>query len=221
MTDAAALLISDMGERAVLCQLPPAALSLQTQERFWAVSEELEKFKGVGENIPGMNNLLVGYDANILSRDALVSHITLLWSGANSRPRAGKLIEIPVRYGGTCGEDLPVLAQSKGLSAGEFVHLHAGGDYIVYALGSQPGFGYLGGLDPLLSTPRRDTPRLSVKAGSVIIGGGQTAVQARTSPSGWHVIGETDLEFFNIDHPSPALLTPGDRVRFIIENIQP
>ncbi|MDH7785628.1 KipI family sensor histidine kinase inhibitor [Ochrobactrum sp. 19YEA23] len=219
MTDVASLLISDMGERAVLCQLPPTALSLQTQERFWALSEELETYEGVGETIPGMNNLLIGYDANILSRDALVTHITRLWSNANGRPRAGKLIEIPVRYGGTYGEDLPTLAQSKGLSTEEFVRLHVGGDYIVYALGSQPGFGYLGGLDPLLSTPRRDTPRLSVKAGSVIIGGDQTAVQARTSPSGWHVIGETDLEFFNIDHSSPALLVPGDRVRFIIEDI--
>lgn len=221
MTDAAALLISDMGERAVLCQLPPAALSVQTQERFWALNEELEEFEGIGETIPGMNNLLVGYDANILPRDALVNHINLLWSSLNSRPRKGKLVEIAIRYGGASGEDLPVLAKSKGLSVEEFVHLHAGGDYIVYALGSQPGFGYLGGLDPLLSTPRRDTPRLSVKAGAVIIGGDQTAVQARTSPSGWHVIGETDLEFFNIDHPSPALLVPGDRVRFIIEDIQP
>lgn len=219
MTDTTALLISDMGERAILCQLPPAALSLQMQERFWALSEELESFRGVGESIPGMNNLLVEYDPNIVTRDAIVKHINLLWNGANSRQRAGKLIEIAVRYGGTHGGDLPALAQSKNLSTEEFVRLHAGRDYIVYALGSQPGFGYLGGLNPLLTTSRRDTPRLSVKAGSVIIGGGQTAVQASTSPSGWHVIGETDLEFFNVDHPIPALLVPGDRVRFIIEDI--
>lgn len=219
MSTIPSLQISDMGERAVLCQLPPAPLSLAAQERFWALSDALAVIDGVEEVIPGMNNLLVGFDIETLSRDALTARLQTAWLTIRPQSRDGKVLKIPVRYGGRDGEDLAALAEAKGMTVDAFARLHAAGDYIVYALGSQPGFGYLGGLDPRLAMPRRNVPRASVKAGAVIIGGNQTAVQSRTSPSGWHMIGQTDQEFFNAEHNPPALLMPGDRVRFVIEEI--
>jgi KipI family sensor histidine kinase inhibitor len=219
------LLISDMGERAILCQVPAALLSLEIQEHFWALSEAASHMDGVVECVPGMNNLLVSFAAEAVARETLAAALARTWVNLESPSRVkkpvGQIIEIPVRYGGRDGEDLAGLAEAEGMSAEDFARLHAAGDYIVYALGSQPGFGYLGGLDPRLATPRRDVPRASVRAGAVVIGGQQSAVQSRTSPSGWHVIGQTEMQFFNPAQNPPTLLNPGDRVRFVIAKVFP
>src|SRR5690606_19600156 len=116
--------------------------------------------------------------------------------------------------GGAEGEDLPFVAKATGMKVDEYVALHSQAEYVVYALGSQPGFAYLGGLDPRLAVPRRETPRPRIRQGSVIVGGNQTGVLARTTPSGWHVIGRTELECFDPRQERAALLAPGDRVRF-------
>jgi inhibitor of KinA len=76
-------------------------------------------------------------------------------------------VEIPVCYGGDFGPDLESLASLHGLSADEAVALHAAGDYRVHLVGFVPGFPYLGGLDARLATPRRESPRTAVPAGSV------------------------------------------------------
>ena len=129
------------------------------------------------------------------------------------------MIDIPVIYGGADGPDLPAIASAAGLSVQEAAAIHASPEYMVCALGSQPGFGYLAGLDPRLATPRRGEPRLNVKAGAVVIGGSQAGVIARASPSGWHIVGQTPVEFFDLAKPTPALLAPGDIVRFRIEQV--
>ena len=86
--------------------------------------------------------------------------------------------------------------------------------YRVAMLGFMPGFAYLGDLPDELRLPRRDTPRTSVPAGSVAIAGRHTAVYPATTPGGWHLLGRTDVAPWDIDRDPPALLRPGDRVRF-------
>ncbi len=54
-----------------------------------------------------------------------------------------------------------------------------------------------------------------VPAGSVGIGGAQTGIYPRESPGGWRVIGRTPLALFDPTREPPALLAPGDRVRFV------
>jgi len=130
-------------------------------------------------------------------------------------PAAGRLVEIPVCYGGTFGEDLETLALARNLSAREVIAIHSGTDYHVHMLGFVPGFAYLGGLDARLETPRRDTPRPRVPAGSVGIGGEQTGVYPLESPGGWQIIGRTPLQLFRPDASPPSLLVAGDVVRFV------
>ncbi|MGI4983367.1 MAG: 5-oxoprolinase subunit B family protein, partial [Janthinobacterium lividum] len=88
-----------------------------------------------------------------------------------------------------------------------------------YFLGFQPGFAYLGGLDPRLHTPRHATPRLQVPAGSVGIGGEQTGVYPAVSPGGWQLVGYSDLPFFDAQREPPCLMQPGDQVRFTIASV--
>jgi KipI family sensor histidine kinase inhibitor len=89
----------------------------------------------------------------------------------------------------------------------------------VYALGSHPGYCYLGGMDARIATPRRKVPVLSIPGGAVSIGGAQTGVSASAGPSGWNTIGSTAMSFFDPAQDPPATLQPGDMIRFRVEGI--
>lgn len=207
-------IISELGEAALLCEYAFGTLDLDRQRRIWAVAASLVGIPSVHEAIPGMNNLVVVYDPDAFTPATLAARIESLWSAPASDAAGGRVHEIAVTYGGEAGPDLAALAESAGMSPADFAVLHAEGDYTVYALGSQPGFGYLGGLDPRLAAPRRAVVHPRVESGRVIIGGAQTAVQSRTTPSGWHMIGRTESVFFDPAAEPPALLAPGDRVKF-------
>jgi inhibitor of KinA len=127
----------------------------------------------------------------------------------------GRLVEIPVCYGGELGEDLEEVARRHGLTPEEFATIHASTDYRVYLLGFVPGFAYLGNLDSRIATPRRDTPRPHVPAGSVAIGGDQTGVYPLETPGGWHLVGRTPVRMFTPETEPPCLLGAGDSVRFV------
>lgn len=125
------------------------------------------------------------------------------------------IVEIPVRYGGAEGPDLEEAACRSGMSAEAFVLAHCAPIYRVVMIGFLPGFPYLDGLPPELAQPRRDTPRTRVPAGSVGIGGAQTGVYPAESPGGWQLIGRTDVKLVDYEKSRPALLTAGDRIRFV------
>ncbi len=133
---------------------------------------------------------------------------------AGGAPPPGRQVEIPVCYGGEFGPDLGHVAQRCAMAQDAVVALHSGTDYLVHAIGFTPGFPFLGGLPAPLSTPRRDTPRPRVPAGSVGIGGPQTGVYPIASPGGWQIIGRTPLSLFRPGETPAALLATGDAVRF-------
>lgn len=123
-------------------------------------------------------------------------------------------VDIPVAYGEAFGEDLSEAATLLGIDAETLIARHCTVEYTVAMIGFAPGFPYLLGLDPALALPRLSTPRTRVPAGSVAIGGAQTGVYPRDSPGGWRLVGRTPLRLFDPQRPKPALLAPGDRVRF-------
>lgn len=131
------------------------------------------------------------------------------------RSERGTLHEITVEYGGEAGPDLPRLAELAGLDASTYIRIHAGVEYTVAFLGFQPGFPYLRGLPRALHAPRRTSPRTAVAAGSVAIGGAYTGIYPVRGPGGWRVIGRTATVLFEPGREAPALLMPGDRVRFV------
>jgi 5-oxoprolinase (ATP-hydrolysing) subunit B len=128
--------------------------------------------------------------------------------GRRSQPRD---LRIPVRYDGV---DLEWVCSSTGLSTEEVAARHSARIYTVDLLGFVPGFAYLSELDASLQLPRRAEPRPRVARGSVAIAAAQTAVYPLDTPGGWHIIGSTDTVMFDPTREPPALLGPGDRVRF-------
>jgi KipI family sensor histidine kinase inhibitor len=134
---------------------------------------------------------------------------------ADTRGIAGALHEIAVEYGGAAGPDLPTLAEQAGMDVATYINSHAGVEYSVAFLGFQPGFPYLHGLPRALHAPRRASPQVRVAAGSVAIGGAYTGIYSASGPGGWQIIGHTTAVMFDPQRSAPALLMPGDRVRFV------
>lgn len=112
------------------------------------------------------------------------------------------------------GPDLGLVAETAGIRVTEVAALHSSVEYSVAFSGFAPGFGYLTGLPDVLRQPRLDKPRTKVPAGSVGIAGEFTGAYPRSSPGGWRLIGRTDAVLFDSHRERPALLAPGDRVRF-------
>ncbi|KMS78345.1 allophanate hydrolase [Streptomyces leeuwenhoekii] len=127
-------------------------------------------------------------------------------------PRAGDVVELPVRYD---GPDLGEVAAHWGVPEPEVARIHAGTEFRVAFCGFAPGFGYLTGLPARYHVPRRDTPRTAVPAGSVALAGPYTGVYPRSSPGGWRLIGTTDAVLWDHTRMPAALLSPGTRVRFV------
>jgi KipI family sensor histidine kinase inhibitor len=208
-----------LGDAALLCELPAPATLVQ-QQRIWALATQAQRWPGVGEVLPGMNNLTLTFDPTAVDLDALTAQVLAAWPKLSASAIEGRLVEIPVAYGGEHGPDLGDVAAHTGLTPAEVVRRHSAGEYVVYLLGFLPGFAFMGGLAPELATPRRAEPRTAVPARSVGIGGEQTGIYPLVSPGGWQLIGRTSLEMFDPTAESPTLLRPGDRVRFVVESLQ-
>lgn len=203
-----------LGETAVVLELEPP-VTLATQKRIWRLTQRLGEIPEVVEAIPGMNNITVVLrNPHSLALDA-IERLQRWWEESEALEPESRYIEIPVVYGTAAGPDLGEVARHAGLTEKQVVELHSSIDYVVWFLGFQPGFPYLGGLPEKLATPRRDEPRLQVPAGSVGIGGAQTGIYPLATPGGWQLIGHTPLPLFDPDRNEPVLLRPGDTVRFI------
>ena len=203
-----------LGETAVVLELEPP-VTLATQKRIWRLTQRLGEIPEVVEAIPGMNNITVVLrNPHSLALDA-IERLQRWWEESEALEPESRNIDIPVVYGTAAGPDLGEVARHAGLTENQVVELHASVDYVVWFLGFQPGFPYLGGLPEQLATPRRDEPRLLVPAGSVGIGGAQTGIYPLATPGGWQLIGHTPLPLFDPHRDEPVLLRPGDTVRFI------
>ena len=205
------------GDAALLVQLGNS-IDPAVNRRVHALARRLAAapLPGLGEPVPAYASLLVHYDPAVLDYPTALAFVQAQAAGLEEEPQAvNRLFEIPTVYGGEYGPDLGDVAAAHGLSPEEVIRIHSSGEYLVYMIGFSPGFAYLGGLDPAIATPRLETPRPRVRAGSVGIAGSQTGVYPSDSPGGWRLIGWTPLMLFDPGREPPALLAAGDRVRFV------
>ncbi|MEV0950582.1 urea amidolyase family protein [Promicromonospora sp. NPDC050249] len=166
--------------------------------------------RGVGVPVPGARTLLVPFRPSAVSASALAAEL-------RTRPlerraaSAARTVEIPVLYDGA---DLAEAADLLGWSPEELVRRHTAAAWTVGFVGFAPGFAYLTSDDPELVVPRRASPRTRVPAGSVALAGPYSGVYPRESPGGWQLLGRTDAPVWDVTRERPALLLPGDEVRF-------
>ncbi|MDN5988163.1 MAG: 5-oxoprolinase subunit PxpB, partial [Hafniaceae bacterium] len=196
-----------LGERAAVLELEPP-LSLESQKRIWSLTTRLREYPNVAEVIPGMNNITLLLSVPQADPVEALEKLQQWWEESESAQPEVRHIDIPVIYGGAEGPDLEEVARLHNLTARQTVEMHSSAEYVVYFLGFQPGFGYLGGLPEALHTPRRAVPRVKVPQGSVGIGGSHTGVYPLASPGGWQIIGNTPLALFDPQASSSTLLRP-------------
>ncbi|HAC15123.1 MAG TPA: hypothetical protein DCE78_04160 [Bacteroidetes bacterium] len=173
---------------------------------------------GISSVIPTFHSLTILSDAGTssLQLQPQIESFIDQWNPADvDSDKLGVLHEIPVCYGGIFGPDLDELAEIKSLKPREIIDIHTSVEYYVYMIGFIAGFPYLGGLPEVLHQPRRNEPRVKVPAGSVGIGGAQTGIYPVEAPGGWHLIGRTSAQIFQPESRPPALIQPGDRIRFV------
>jgi KipI family sensor histidine kinase inhibitor len=194
-----------VGERALLVECADPSAVTATYRLLRDRAGEL----GAEDVVPAARTVLVDGLADPDTAAALVAG----WE----RPEVvetptGTVVEIPTTYD---GEDLDEVARQWGTSAAEVVRLHQGSVFQVVFCGFAPGFAYCSGLPDGLTVARRTDPRPRVPAGSVGLAGEYTGIYPSASPGGWQLIGRTRAELWAPDRETPALLAPGDRVRFV------
>lgn len=210
--------LSPLGDSAIVAALGRGLdESALPRVRALAAALEHDRPMGVLEIVPAFATVTVFYDpVHSGGYEALCRGIEDRAARAEATlvSQETPLVEIPVCYGGDFGPDLAEVAARSGLGVEKVAALHSGANYLVHAVGFTLGFAYLGGLPEKIHTPRRATPRTSVPAGSVGIGGAQTGVYPLATPGGWNLIGRTPLMLFDATRAEPARLSVGDRVKF-------
>ena len=170
---------------------------------------------GIVELVPTYRSLAVYYDPNRMDRETLKNLLEERSAGLGAHGTdGGRVVAIPVCYGGTYGPDLDNVCTHTKLPPEEVLARHTGRDTYCFMLGFTPGFAYLGGMDETLATPRLENPRAVIPAGSVGIAGKQTGISPSDSPGGWQRIGQTPRLLVAPLRKPPTLIEAGDWVRF-------
>jgi KipI family sensor histidine kinase inhibitor len=193
-------------------------ISLEANQKVLALNQALSKANivGVEETVPTYRSLLIRYNPLKTTYEQLVFQIKDIEKNLNKLgvETEGRRIVVPVVYGGEYGPDIGFVAQYHGITKEMVVKIHSEREYRVYMIGFVAGFPYLGEVSDEIATPRLETPRLKVPAGSVGIAEKQTGIYPCEAPGGWRIIGRTPLKLFNPLQQPPALLRPGDIVKF-------
>lgn len=218
MTEGA--VIETLGEAGLLLRFPDPD-PLAANARVHALTRRLDgdRHPDVRELVPAYASLAVLFDPGADPaglRAALRTWLErALLEDAQAAPVPDpRLHTLRVRYGGEDGPDLAAVAAHAGMAPDEVVARHCAPTYTVAMLGFAPGFPYLLGLDPRLAMPRLGAPRPRVAAGSVALAGTQGGIYPQAGPGGWRLLGRTDAALFEAARTPPALLAPGDLLRF-------
>lgn len=206
-----ALTILPVGDHGVL-------LELESNATVHSVAAAVRDCFGdqLMEVVPGHTTLLLVYAAGDRIPDfselAAVATTTIGPPDDDADGSAGaKVVSIPVRYD---GEDLAAVAQALGIDREGVIELHRAPLYTVAFMGFAPGFPYLVGLPDELELSRLELPRVQVPAGSVAVAAGYCGIYPGSAPGGWNLLGRTEVTLFDPSSDPPALLAPGDHVRF-------
>jgi len=174
---------------------------------------------GIVDVVPTWRSLTVHFDPLRLDRELLGKHLLECALSVRQESALAAAWRIPAVFGDEFGPDLAAVARVTGRSEAAVIDTFCSTRFRVFLIGFLPGFPYLGELPEWLRLPRLGTPRVAVPANSVAIAGAQAAIYPWQSPGGWHLLGRTPVRLFDLgDTARPALLAPGDSVRFMPVN---
>ena len=184
-------------------------IDLETSSRVTALATYINSLalNGINDLVPTFRSLAVHYDPRYLAFGILEETVRAALPDLKVDHHSKREWLIPTCYDPQISPDLTEVAERCSLSIEEVA-------YHVYMIGFLPGFPYLGDLASEISLPRKETPSLRIPERSVAIAERMTAIYPNECPGGWYAIGRTPMTFFDPLNNPPALLAPGDQVRF-------
>lgn len=169
---------------------------------------------GLLYTIPAYSSLTVAFDPGEIEIEEMKKAIAGIVPSERKSEHTTQSWKLPVCYDKEYALDMEALTGSLALSQEEIISMHTSVTYRVYMLGFIPGFLYLGNLEKRLNCPRRESPRISVPAGSVGITGLQTGIYPASVPGGWQIIGRSPVKTFFPEADDPFPIKPGDFLNF-------
>jgi allophanate hydrolase subunit 1 len=168
-------------------------------------------FAGIREIVPAARTLMLRFDPAHWSRHTLTAALAQRDLSVAMSDR-GPLIEIPMRYD---GEDLAEIAQLCGLSIEEVIRRHGAREYTVAFCGFSPGSA-ISSAATRFCRCRADRPRVRAclqarwRWAACI-----AAFIRRRAPAAGTSSARRRCRCADVERTTPAILTPGTRVKFV------
>jgi inhibitor of KinA len=164
--------------------------------------------------IPSYNKILIHFDPNTKKKIKILEFLNSIFLTPFKLNSPKKMIEIPICYEDDYSLDLKDISKQTNLSKTDIINFHLNTIFHVYMIGFMPGLPFMGDINLNLSVKRKLSPRIDVPKGSVGIVDNLCVIYPNSSPGGWNIIGRTPIELFLKNKKYPALLSPGNKVKF-------
>lgn len=216
MTDLAhEVVISPYGDSAILI-----SRDAPERERRWAMMQHLSaqlrarEVPGVQGIVATFETMLVEFDPLVTTRDALADAVRANIPTIEPTIETGRVIHIPLLYGGDYGPDLTDVAHELELTEQEVIDLHSSTDWRVAFNGAPAGTPLHDGSPFDRPIRRMPQPRIRIAEGTVALSGFQGTIYTVEAPGGWRLIGRTPIRIVNQGHDNFVAIDPGDTLRF-------
>lgn len=198
--------INAVGSRALLVDLDNL-----NQVMDWHAALTAQPLRAQVDCIAAATTLLLTFESPNAAREA-AEKLHDFHPGAAKAAEA-RTVDIDVLYD---GEDIDEVADLLDMSREAVIKWHTSTEFTAAFGGFAPGFTYCTPTNPddAMAIPRRSNPRTAVPDGAVAVAGEFSAVYPRVSPGGWQLLGQTNTPMWDSHATPPALVQPGDRVRY-------
>lgn len=205
------------GDCAVTVQMGNE-ISLKINQRVRGLLHDLEEnpIEGITEMVPTYASLMIHYRPEIIRAEELSERLKeRIDSTKEVQFQKSMVKEIPVCYGGELGPDLQLCAQLQGVTEKEIIRMHSEHEYYTFMLGFAPGHPYMARFKEPFCFKRRETPRVSIPAQSVVVQQNLSDLIPFPQPCGWNIIGATPLVICDFKKEDPFLVHAGDWIRYV------
>ena len=205
------------GDQALLVEFEnEISIPVNQKVRSLKVALEREKLDGLGELVPAYRSLLIHYDPLVIPYRKLMEEVEQLGDHLGNVELPPAIVtEVPVCYEGEYAADIQESAQIEKKSVEEIIRIHSQSDYFIYMLGFAPGHPYGARMENPFSFKRRETPRVKIPGGSIVVQLGLSDIIPFEQPCGWNIIGTTPVLAYDSRRENPFLLQSGQWLRHI------
>lgn len=173
------------------------------------------------EGLEGIEGIIATFETMLVEFDPLTVGLAELeqWLRAHAPEHdvpatTGRIVELPVVYGGEYGPDLDGIAEYLGLSTEHVIEMHSSTLWRVAFNGAPAGTPLHEGSPFDKPIPRMSSPRVHIAAGTIALAGFQGTIYTIPAPGGWRLIGRTPLQVINPKGDPFVAIQPGDQLRF-------